>query len=189
MVNKRYGLAMIAMLAVAWVSPEAVAVTAAEPQQPASEARVSELIAALDKQGLQSVAAQDPTRAGQLVAVLYVPGVQLLMITGRCDASEVLAARLAAAEYRDVYTDLHACAVDTTRLFIQDMSADGLWPEPRRSGAPFDIVYEQMTHRTRFDGDCRSQELTSAEYRQRFTTIDAEYARLASILVDSFLTH
>lgn len=188
MVNRRFSVAMVAVLAAVWAVPGTVVTNAAALQEPASQARVTELIAALDKQGLQSLAAEDPLRPDQIVAVLYVPRVQLLTIAGHCAATEALRARLAAAAYRDVYTDLHACAAADTRLFIQDMSADGLRAEPRQNGAPFDIVYERMSRRTLFDGDFKSQQLTSEQYEERFTALDAEYARLVSVLVDSVST-
>ena len=184
MVNRRFSVAMVAVLAAVWAVPGTIVNTAAAPQEPASQARVTELIAALDKHGLQSLAAEDPSRLDHVVAVLHVPRVQLLTIAGRCAATEALRARLAAAAYGDVYTDLHACAAADTRLFIQDMSADGLRPDPRRNGAPFDIVYERMSRRTLFDGDFKRQQLTSEQYDERFAALDAEYARLVSILVD-----
>ena len=130
MVNRRHSVAEVAILAAVCAAVGTVVNTIAAPQEPASQARVTELIAALDKHGLQSLAAEDPSRQDHVVAVLYVPRVQLLTIAGRCAATEALRARLAAAAYRDVYTDLHACADADTRLFIQDMSADGLRPAP-----------------------------------------------------------
>jgi hypothetical protein len=188
MVNRRHSVAMVAMLVAVCAALGTVVNTTAATPEPASQARVTALIEALDKHGLQSLAAEDPSRSDHIVAVLYVPRVQLLTIAGRCAATEALRARLAAAAYRDVYTDLHACAAAETRLFIQDMSADGLQPEPRQNGSPFDIVYERMSRRTQFDGDFKSQKLTSDEYERRFTDIDVEYARLASILLDSVST-
>jgi hypothetical protein len=188
MMNRRSVSLAVMLAAVCAVPGTVVNTTAAAPQEPASQTRVAELIAALDKHGLRSLAAEDPSRPDHVVAVLYVPRVQLLTIAGRCAATEALRAHLDAAAYRDVYTDLHACAEAETRLFIQDMSADGLRPEPRQNGAPFDIVYQRMSHRTLFDGDFKSQQLTSEQYDERFRAIDAEYARLASILVDSVST-
>jgi hypothetical protein len=188
MVHKRFSLAMVAALAAVWSASGTIVNTTGAPPEPASQSPVAALIAALDKHALQSLAAEDPSRPDHIVAVLYVPRVQLLTISGRCVATGALQARLAAAAYRDVYTDLHACAAADTRLFIQDMSADGLRPEPRQNGAPFDIAYERMSRRTLFDGDFKSQQLTSDQYAERFTAIDAEYARLVTILVDSVST-
>ena len=156
--------------------------SAATGQESTSRPMVAKLTTTLVDAKLQSVAAEDPARPGYMVAVLYIPGVQLLMIAGQCDAIDTLRARLAANAYRDVYTDLHACSNPGSRLFIQDMSADGLGREPARDGAPFDIVYEHMTRQTRFDGDFKGQDLSAEEYNRRFTTIDAEYARLLSVL-------
>ncbi len=89
------------------------------------------------------------------------------MIAGRCHAIEAMRARLAAKAYRDVYADLHACAIADFRLFIQDMGADGLGCQRARDGSLFDIVYERMSQQTRFDGDFRGQGLSAQKYDQR----------------------
>jgi hypothetical protein len=153
-------------------------------QESTSHAVVARLTAFLISHGLDSLAAEDRSRPGVIVAVLHIPKSQLLVIEGRCSAVDALRARLATKAYRDVYSDLQGCATADSRLFIQDLGADGVLFEPREDGAPFDIVYEKMTRQTRFDGNFKAQQLSEQEYRQRFQTIDAEYSRLVSLLLE-----
>lgn len=176
-----------AIVAALCAAAGAIDITAAK-QDSTSRALVRELTTILGASKFESLAAEDPTRPGHMMAVLYLPRVQLLMIAGRCDAIEAMRARLAAKAYRDVYADLHACAIGDSRLFIQDMGADGLGRQPARDGSAFDIVYERMSRQTKFDGDFKGQGLSAQEYDQRFITIETEYARLLSVLVSEFST-
>ena len=153
-------------------------------QESASRPLVAKLASFLAAQRLDSFAAEDPTRPGQVVAVLHIPNSQLLLISGRCEPPAAIRARLAAKAYRDAYSDLHGCAAADSRLFIQDLGADGLAIERPGEGAAFDIVYERMTQQTRFDGDFKSQKISGDEYRKRYAALDAEYARLASVLLN-----
>jgi hypothetical protein len=137
---------------------------------------------------MESLATEDPSQPGQIVAVLHIPKVQLLLIAGRCASVDTLRARLATKAFRDAYTDLYSCATPDSRLFIHDMGADGLTPDRPRDGAPFDIVYEHGTRQTRFDGDPKAQRLTDDDYHRRFSAIDAEYARLVLLLLNGGAT-
>jgi len=172
--------AMVATLCAAETST-----SAATGPESASRPMAAQLTTILASAKLESVAAEDPARPGYMVAVLYVPGVQMLTIAGQCDSIEALRGQLAAKAYRDLYGNLQSCSNPASRLFIHDMAADGLEREPPHQGAPFDIVYEHMATRTKLDGDFKGQNLSADEYNQRFTTIDAEYARLLAILIQS----
>lgn len=175
-------IVVVGLVFVFWVSAAGLE-AANNSQESTSRSAVAKLTTFLASHGLDSIAVEDPSRAGHLVAVLHIPKVQLLVIAGQCGSIDSLRARLTAKAYRDVYTDLQACADADSRLFIQDLGADGLLPERTGDGAPFDIVYEHMTRQTRFDGNFKAQDISEAEYRERFAAIDAEYARLAALLV------
>src|SRR5678815_714484 len=83
--------------------------------------------------------------------------------------------------YADAYTALQQSATPETRIFIQDLKADGLQP---RAGDGVDVVFEHG-RRTFFDGSRSGRELSEDEYRQRFDTCDEEYARWLSVLIDA----
>lgn len=166
----------------------ATPVSASSQHDEGSAAIVAKLTAFLTSNHLDSLAVEDPSQPGQMVAVLHVPKVQLLVIAGRCASVDALRARLTAKAYRDVYSDLHGCATPDSRLFIQDLGANGLAPERPRAGGAFDIVYEHMTQQTRFDGDHTAQKMSKEEYQRRFRAVDVEYARLASLLLTQSTT-
>ena len=182
MMNMKSVVKVALVLAVVFSATRAPA--AATTQESISRTVVAKLTTFLASHGLVSLAAEDPSRPGHIVAVLHIPNVQLLVIAGRCESVAALRARLTAKAYQDVYRDLHGCAAADSRLFIQDLGADGLIHERPRDGAPFDIVYQQMTKQTKFDGNFKAQEISAQEYRQRYHSIDAEYARLVSLLLD-----
>jgi hypothetical protein len=63
-----------------------------------------------------------------------------------------------------------------------DSGADGLRPSRERDQS-FDIVYQDGTRQTSFNGDWEGQKLTEAEYRQRFASVEREYTHMLSTLV------
>jgi len=150
--------------------------TPAAGQAADSRARAAEIVALMNAQQLDSAAAEDLAHPGRFMAVLHIPGVQLLAVAGECQAVEALRATLARKAYRDLYMDLNACAAKDTKLFVQDMGADGL--RASRSGATFDTAYEHVDQQTTFNGEWKDQQLSESEYQARFARVEAAYADL-----------
>ena len=67
----------------------------------------AKLAAALDAAKAVNIAAKDPSQPDVFVAALYMPGLQLLVISGKYAAPVLLDQRLAAREYRELYLDLN----------------------------------------------------------------------------------
>ncbi|MGD9905766.1 MAG: hypothetical protein AB7U83_20020 [Vicinamibacterales bacterium] len=143
-----------------------------------SAARLTALLTAA---GLDAAAAEDPDEPGRFIAALALPG-QLLVMTARCSGgTEALRARLASRAYRDVYTDLHACADAASKFFVHDMGADGLHANLGRDRVP-DIVYEMAAHQILLDGDWRAHELKRDAYEALCGKLDARYDRMLRLL-------
>jgi hypothetical protein len=138
-------------------------------QDSKSASLAAELVKALDAAKLDSVAAKDSSQADVYVGALYVSAVPTL-----------LDAKLEKAEYRDVYLDLNGASQSGTKMFIEDLLADGLRARP--SNQPPDSI-DLMGKRTVLDGEWGRQKLSEQDYMTAFTTADERYAQLLTALL------
>ncbi len=152
---------------------------ASPPSQSADAAHA--LTALLDAQGLQAFAAGDPASPGRFVAALYVKGAELLVVSGTYPVPSALEKRLKENQYREIYIDLQSTASANDRFFVEDLQANGL-RAACGEGEPFDIVSENGAE-TRFNDHPAGRQLTEGQYRVRFTTADAKYAHMLSVLI------
>jgi hypothetical protein len=166
-----YG-SLAALVALSFARP-----ASAEESKSAPLAR--QLAAALDAGKLDSIAAKDPDAPDIFVAALYFPGMQLLTVSGKYSAPQLLTERLARKEYRDIYLDLNGAA--TAKIFIEDPAADGLKAK-RESNQPFDQA-EVAGKRTMFDGDWKQQKMSEQDYLKAFSAADERYAQMLTALL------
>jgi hypothetical protein len=146
-----------------------------------SVALAKQLGAALDSAKLDAVAAKDPTAADTFVAALYFQGAQLLVVSAKYSAPQLLDARLGKKEYRDTYLDLSSASIPETKVFVQDAGADGIRAKSQE-GQAFDIA-ETGGKPINFDGDWKKQKLTEQEYMKAFTAADDRYAEMLIALL------
>ena len=138
-----------------------------------------ELAKLLEAGKLDSVAAQgrEPDR---FFAALYFPG-QLLVVSARYSVPVLLVEKLQQKSYRDIYMDLHGASIPDTKVFIQDIGADGL--KSKADSAP-DSYERGANTRWSFDGEWRKQKIASEEqYLKNFAAADAEYAEILTALI------
>jgi hypothetical protein len=154
----------------------------AAAQESTSAPLVAELSRLLDQQKLDSVAVKDPDEPDRFIAASYLPGVQMIVVSGKFPVPAALEAMLGDRRYAEVYANLNSTQIKEGKLFIQDVRADGLYPTRRGDGA-FDIVYENVTTTTMFDGDYRKQKVSRNEYQSHFKTVDGNYARMLTLLI------
>ena len=138
-----------------------------------------QLAAALDAGKLDSIAANDPEAPDVFHAVLYFPGMQCLVVSGKYSVPQLLTTRLGNKEYRDIYLDLNGAA--TAKVFIEDPACDGLKAK-RESNQPFDQA-EMAGKRTMFDGEWKAQKLSEADYMKAFSAADDRYAQILTALL------
>ncbi len=74
--------------------------------------------------------------------------------------------------------DLQAASVPGTRVFVQDMLADGLVAKPDGPGDIFEDGDKSVT----FDGEWKKAKLSEDEYRKLFADADERYAKMLTLL-------
>ncbi len=145
-----------------------------------STSLASQLAGVMGERKLQAIAAQDPSDPERYVAALFFPGVQLLVVAGKPTAPDALRADLDAAQYANVYSALHGAVVPDSKLFVQDLNADGLRAHEKDA---VDIVYDRVVNQLIFDGAPRKRRLTDEQYDTQFSSADAQYSRLLAVLI------
>jgi hypothetical protein len=151
--------------------------TAVTAQDSRSAERVKSLTAVMSTHQQTAIAAKDPD-TGEFVAALFFPGVQLLVVSAHPSASAFLDEQIAAKNFQDVYVALQDPSVRNSRLFFQDLGADGLHAD----GSTVDVFYEHG-QQLLFDGQPRKHKLSVQAYRERFGAADARYARMVDLLL------
>jgi hypothetical protein len=165
-------------LAAAFVIGTCGAVSAQETK---SAPLAKQLASALAAAKLDSVAAKDPVRPNGFVGALHIPGVQLLVIATDYPAPALLEPRLAKGEYRDIYIELNAAGVPGSKVFIEDLGANGLFAKPADNN-PMDM-YEASGKRLMFDGEWGRQKISEQEYMKGFAGADERYAEILTVLL------
>jgi hypothetical protein len=149
-------------------------------QQSKSAPLARQLAQLLDAAKIDSIGAPDPSTGG-FVAALYIPGTQLLVVGGKFATPEIGPYRLSKKEFRELYMDLMGGSVAGSKMFAQDVSADGLVFKPD-GDAPADS-WERGTEQRTFAG-AKKAKLKDEEYTKAFSDADTEYSRLLSLLID-----
>jgi hypothetical protein len=144
-----------------------------------SEGIAKELAQALDAAKLDSIAAADPSTPGSFVAAIYIPGIQLLVVSAKYTAPALLVDKIKSGNYRDVYMDLHAAGAPGSRIFVQDVGPDGLGSKSGDNADSWEAVGQTLS----FDGDWKKAKMTSADYNKACTDADDRYAKMLSLLL------
>ncbi|RPH61572.1 MAG: hypothetical protein EHM89_07030 [Acidobacteria bacterium] len=140
----------------------------------------AELAKLLEAGKLDAIAARQESEPDRFVAALYFPG-QLLVVSARYMVPPILVAHVEKKNYRDVYVDLNGAQIPETKIFIDDVGADGLTVE---KGAGADSYERGSKIRWIFNGQWRQQKIASeAEYKKNFEAADSEYAEILSALI------
>jgi hypothetical protein len=140
-----------------------------------------ELTAALDASKLDAIAAKIPSEPDRYVAALYFPGVQLLVISGKYPAPQLMDPRIAQKQYRDVYLELSGTVPKESKIFVLDMGAPGL--TQKKTDGFFD-TWTQGDKQVVFDGNWDAQKLSEADYNKAYASADEEYAKMLSALLE-----
>jgi len=150
-------------------------------QESKSAALAKELSAALDAAKLDSIAAKDPAKPDVFYGALYFPGVQLLVVSAQYSAPLAMTERLTKKDYREAYLDLSSASVPGSKVFIEDLGANGLVAKPKDNEV-FDAC-EVAGKRTSFDGDWKKQQLSEADYMKAFAAADEQYSQVLAALI------
>jgi len=154
--------------------------TAAAATELRSRQLTRDLASVLSEHHLEAIAATDPDDAGRVVAALYFPGSQLLVVSARLTAASAwVQQQLETKAYREVYTTVQGSGSREGKVFIQDIGADGL---QSAADQPVDVVYRDGVSQTIFNGDPDHKD---AAYSRKLMQADADYARLLQLLIDA----
>lgn len=154
---------------------------AAAAQESKSAPLAKQLASALAAGKLDSVAAKDPVHQNLYIGALYIPGVQLLVVAAEYSAPALLDPRLAKAEYRDVYIELNSAGVPASKIFVEDLGANGILAKPGNDN-PMDN-YEASGKRFMFDGEWGRQKMSEQDYMKTFAGADERYAEMLTVLL------
>jgi hypothetical protein len=168
-------LGLVALIAFSLV-PSAVRAQAVK-----SSDLVKQLAQLLDQKKLDAFALPDAQNPGSYVAALYIPGTQLLVVSGKYTAPALMSDLLAKKDYRGAYSELVSAAVLDSKLFVMDTYADGLMLKPSGSNAPDTVG--AGTKSTTFDGEWKKAKITEADYARTYAENDAAYSRALQSLI------
>ena len=176
MTRKRSGWSSIWLIVPVLVGSMAFAGT---PGDSGSAARAGDLVSLMQKKSLQAFAAPLPGQPDQFAAAMAFPEVQLLVVTARYPAPALLTAQLARQRYNDVYSELQSGTSKDTRIFFQDLGADGLGGQ-----GGVDVMYERGVQ-TLFDGDWKRARLSKEAYETRLAAADKRYSDVLDALIEA----
>jgi hypothetical protein len=148
-------------------------------QESKSAPLARELRQLLESAKLDSIAAPDPAN-GKFVAALYIPGTQLLVVSGKFESTEIGPYRISNKEFRELYMDLMGGSVAGSKVIASDISADGLVFKPS-NGVPGDS-WEHGAKNMAFEG-AKKAKLKDEEYHKAYSDADTEYARMLALLI------
>jgi hypothetical protein len=157
----------------------------AKPSSNAIESKsaelATELAQLLDAKKITSIAAP---QADQYVGALYMPGVQLLVVSGKFASGERMDYLIAQKSYREAYQDLNSASDRSSKILISDLGANGLHFRSKKD-QPFDIVDVQGKSLS-FDGKWGGKELPSREeYTRIYETTDERYTKMLQALIEA----
>jgi hypothetical protein len=174
---------VVVVLALGVFAP--VAATAQVPASTSVEV-TKELVTLLSAKlegGMAFIAAKLPDGPARFVGALYLQSVpQLLVVTAQYDPAVLMDGRLAKKDYREAYTDLNSASKAGSRVFFEDLMANGLLPK-REEGTPFDMFTGADGRLVKFDGDPKAAKLSDEDYAKAFTVADAQYLKAVQALL------
>ncbi|MBI1875144.1 MAG: hypothetical protein HYZ58_07725 [Acidobacteria bacterium] len=166
--------------AVMMVVPLVIVAGLAEAQEAKSVALAKQLVDLLNQKKLDSIAAPKPGAKDEFVGALVFP-TQLLVVSARYSVPVLLTEKLGQKDYRGVYIDLNSASVPESKVFVDDLGANGLKAK-REEGEPFDSI-DSGGKTLRLDSDWKKQKMSEDEYMKAFADADAMYSAMLSALI------
>jgi hypothetical protein len=167
-------------IVIATVSAVALLAIPAYSQDAQSATGARELAQLMEKGQIDSIAAVLPGAEDTFVAAMFIPG-ELMVVSAKYSAPSLLREKIMKKEFREVYVDLNSAATPKTRVFIEDLNADGLVAKPD-DNVGFD-TFETSDGRMSFDGEWKKQKLSEDDYRKKFSDADALYSKMLHALL------
>jgi hypothetical protein len=158
---------------------------AARQSQPAqSPALAKDLVAELTKKKQDCVLAKDPEVAGQYIAALHLPGLQLLVVSAKFADPAGMEFRMFSGDCMGGYADLNAAVTATDRIVINDLGADGLVAVPKKE-APRDGI-TRGGKELKLDGSSnglKAAKMTPDDFQKTFNDAEQTYSTYLRLLI------
>ena len=167
-------LSPIALAALLLLAP-----VVASAQESRSATSVIELVKMLETMKLDSFAVKG-TSANEYVGALYFPGTQLLVVSAKFDTPYRADSLLSMKNYRDLYIELNSASLPGTKVFVSDLSANGL--RAKKDGNLYDTA-DVAGKTLNFDGDWKKAKITEGDYTKTFSTTDEQYMQMIQSLL------
>jgi hypothetical protein len=169
-IRRLSGIALAAIL---------LAPTAASAQDSRSATSVVELVKMLDTMKLDSYAVKGAS-PNVYVGALYFPGTQLLVVSAKFDTPYRADSLIEMKNFRDLYIELNSASVPNSKVFVSDLSANGL--KAKKDGNLYDTV--DVGGKTyNFDGDWKKAKITEDDYTKAYSTTDEQYMQMIQALL------
>jgi hypothetical protein len=153
--------------------------TAASAQDSKSATSVTELVKMLDSMKLDSFAVKGAS-PNEYVGALYFPGSQLLVVSAKFDTPRRADSLLEMKNYRDLYIELNSASLPQSKVFVSDLSANGL--RSKKDGTVYDTA--DIGGKTfNFDGDWKKAKITADDYTKTYSTTDEQYTQMIQVLL------
>jgi len=179
-----------AAAAIALVLSAGIALPAAQKKTVVPPGKSPELAkqlgAILDAQKLTNFAAPDPATPNRYVSVLYTPGVEIMMAAAVFDGTDI-DYYIYQKDFSSAFNQLRVSPTAKDRLLVEDISADGLVPQPAKDAVP-DVVTTGTEKKT-FDGNFSDPHVVNRskpsfdDYTKWFNDLDAKYAQALGVLI------
>lgn len=150
-------------------------------QEMRSAPLAKELTALMTAAKLDAMALQDPDAPDRFVAVMLFPEVQLLMVSAAHPSADYVKWQIEQKQYPDAYASLQQSGLTNTRLFFQDLGADGL---SRPGTDNVDVMYERGVQ-TLLNGNPENGGGSKGGYEKKLREADAQYSRLLQLAIDA----
>jgi hypothetical protein len=169
-IRRSSGIALAAILLLA---------PAASAQDSKSATSVIELVKMLDSMKLDSFAVKGAL-PNEYVGALYFPGSQLLVVSAKFDTPWRADSLLEMKNYRDLYIELNSASMPQSKVFVSDLSANGL--RSKKDGTVYDTA--DIGGKTfNFDGDWKKAKITADDYTKTYSTTDEQYTQMIQVLL------
>jgi hypothetical protein len=172
-------LAIRRLSAIALAAFLLLAPAAAFAQESKSATAAVELVKMFDSMKLDSYAVKGAS-PNEYVAALYFPGTQLLVVSAKFDSPYRADSLLEMKNYRDLYIELNSASQPQTKVFVADLSANGL--QPKKQGNLFDTA-DISGKSYNFDGDWKKAKITEDDYAKAYSTTDEQYSHMIQALL------
>ena len=177
----------VALMIAAAAAASLYAQSPTPPPASTSTPAAKEFVGLLEARKLEAFAVRDEANAGQFIAALHIPGVQLMVVSALYKQPSHIEYRLYHKDYMSAYQDLRSGMLADNRVIIEDVSGDGLMAIPRKDTGRDSYTVSGASRV--FDGDYadprrkNQKKISQEDYFKAYGEADARYAKLLETLL------